>query len=170
VTLDVRIRAGRREDAAAVLELRRAVGAEGLWVATEVPAETLEQQEAFLDAMADAARGTFLVAVLEPSSELVGMIHLGRAPAVHSRHRAELGMIVGARHRGQGVGVALMERALAWASACGLRKLELGVFPENARAIALYEKFGFVREGLRRAEYRLSSGFRDEVLMARFLD
>ena len=50
----------------------------------------------------------------------------------------------------------------------GLRKLSLGVFPDNERAIAVYEKRGFVREGLRRMQYRSGGAFRDEVLMAWF--
>ena len=45
-------------------------------------------------------------------------------------------------------------------------KLELHVFPHNAPAIALYEKFGFVREGYRRSHYRRGDGLVDAVLMA----
>ena len=36
----------------------------------------------------------------------------------------------------------------------GLAKLALGVFPDNDRAIAVYEHAGFEREGLRRRQYR----------------
>jgi putative acetyltransferase len=43
----------------------------------------------------------------------------------------------------------------------------LGVFPENERAIAFYERHGFVREGLRRGQYRRGDEYHDEVLMAR---
>ena len=45
--------------------------------------------------------------------------------------------------------------------------MELGVFPENARAMAFYERHGFVREGLRREQYRRGDQYHDEVLMAR---
>jgi RimJ/RimL family protein N-acetyltransferase len=44
----------------------------------------------------------------------------------------------------------------------------LGVFPDNERAIAVYEKRGFVREGLRRQQFRSGDVYRDEVLMAWF--
>ena len=50
----------------------------------------------------------------------------------------------------------------------GLRKVSLGVFPDNERAIAVYERRGFVREGVRRQQYRSGDEFRDEVLMAWF--
>ena len=48
----------------------------------------------------------------------------------------------------------------------GIEKLELHVFPHNEPAIRLYERFGFQREGLRRAHYRRGTELVDAVLMA----
>jgi RimJ/RimL family protein N-acetyltransferase len=70
----------------------------------------------------------------------------------------ELGMLVAADWRGQGVGSALVVAAIEWARARGLHKLSLGVFPQNAAAIALYRKFGFVEEGRRRQHIRRANG------------
>jgi ribosomal protein S18 acetylase RimI-like enzyme len=71
--------------------------------------------------------------------------------------------------RDVGIGGVLMGAALDWARQRGLAKVALGVFPDNGRAIAVYERAGFVREGLRRRQYRDGSdGFRDELLMAWF--
>jgi putative acetyltransferase len=42
----------------------------------------------------------------------------------------------------------------------------LHVFPWNAPAIALYESFGFVREGFRREHYRRGDEYVDAILMA----
>ena len=41
----------------------------------------------------------------------------------------------------------ILEAAIAWARSKGAHKISLDVFPHNTAAIALYEKFGFVREG-----------------------
>jgi RimJ/RimL family protein N-acetyltransferase len=60
----------------------------------------------------------------------------------------------------------LMEMAIAWGRAVGLAKLSLQVFPDNARAIALYRSLGFADEGLARGEVRMPSGDRDLLLMA----
>ena len=56
--------------------------------------------------------------------------------------------MVAASHRRRGVARALLDQSVAWAGSAGVRKLELHVFPWNEPAIALYESFGFEREGL----------------------
>ena len=66
-------------------------------------------------------------------------------------------------------GGALLEASATWAAAHAVRKLALGVFPENRRAVGFYERHGCVREGLRRAQYERAGRYHDEVLMARFL-
>ncbi|MDQ3778125.1 MAG: GNAT family N-acetyltransferase, partial [Actinomycetota bacterium] len=71
-----------------------------------------------------------------------------------------------AGYRRRGIGRALLEQAVAWAREVGVRKLELHVFPHNEPAIALYERFGFRREGLRAAQYRRGDEYLDAILMA----
>ena len=68
--------------------------------------------------------------------------------------------------RRQGVGTALMQAAVDWARDAGVRKLELHVFPWNEAAIALYDGFGFEREGYRKRHYRRGGEFVDAILMA----
>jgi len=79
---------------------------------------------------------------------------------------ADLGLMVAASHRRQGIGRALLERTVEWARANSVRKLELHVFAHNAPAIALYESFGFVQEGYRRLHYRRDGTYFDAILMA----
>jgi len=74
--------------------------------------------------------------------------------------------MVAADARGRGIGRALLEHAVEWARRSGVRKLELHVFPHNEPAIRLYERFGFVREGFRRAHYRRGHEYVDAILMA----
>jgi RimJ/RimL family protein N-acetyltransferase len=70
----------------------------------------------------------------------------------------EIGMMVAADWRGQGVGTALVAAAIDWARARGLHKLTLSVFPQNEAAVALYRKFGFVEEGRRSRHIRRANG------------
>lgn len=51
--------------------------------------------------------------------------------------------------RGQGIGKAMMEDVHALAKAFGCTDLQLGVYPQNDRAVAFYQKCGF---GLRSLE------------------
>jgi [ribosomal protein S18]-alanine N-acetyltransferase len=55
--------------------------------------------------------------------------------------------------RRRGIGRALLTSSLAEAAALGAPKATLEVRASNAPAIALYERGGFVRAGLRRAYY-----------------
>ena len=56
-------------------------------------------------------------------------------------------------HRGKGLGGLLLERAMEVAQSRGVRELYLEVRASNARAIALYDRFGFEQVGCRRAYY-----------------
>lgn len=69
-----------------------------------------------------------------------------------------LGMTVRADWHGKGVGSALMEALLALADGwLNVTRIELTVFVDNERAIALYRKFGFEIEGTHKA-YALRAG------------
>ncbi len=61
-----------------------------------------------------------------------------------------------------------MQEMLGWARANPrLGKIELLVRAENARAVALYRKFGFVEEGrLRRRVQTVGGRFLDDLVMA----
>lgn len=81
---------------------------------------------------------------------------------------ASVGMAVRDDWQGKGVGSALMQAATELADRwLNLTRLELAVYTDNAPAIHLYEKFGFVREGTLR-QYAFRDGvFVDAYAMAR---
>ena len=83
-------------------------------------------------------------------------------------HGASLGMAVQREWQGQGVGSALLQALLDLADNwLGLHRVELTVFDDNAAALALYRKYGFVEEARLRA-YALRAGRYEDVLkMAR---
>lgn len=56
--------------------------------------------------------------------------------------------------------------AIASAVAQGMERIELEVFASNARAIRLYERLGFVTEGVKRGARKLDGVYEDNVLMA----
>lgn len=71
--------------------------------------------------------------------------------------------------RGQGIGQGLIAHALNAARAGGLERVELEVFASNMPAIQLYEKVGFIVEGIKRKARKLDGLYDDIVEMALFL-
>ncbi len=62
-------------------------------------------------------------------------------------------LTIGALKKRQGIGGALLREGLRRLTGAGVRTLYLEVATNNAPARALYEKFGFVAAGLRKAYY-----------------
>jgi len=75
--------------------------------------------------------------------------------------------LIGPRGRGRGVGTEATRLIIGHAfGQLGLHRIQLEVYGHNHRALRVYEKVGFVVEGVRR-EARLGDGeWVDEVLMA----
>ena len=95
-----------------------------------------------------------------------GLHPIGTSP--RKRHSMLLGINVAADWQGRGVGKLLMHTLCDYADNwLGLLRIELDVFADNRRAQALYERFGFVREGVRRCEALRDGVYVDGWLMAR---
>ena len=160
-----RIRPAVPADAHALVDLAGEIGnEEGAWLLTTEAWRSVADERRYLKAVRghpDAA--VFLV---EDDGAIVGRLSLARDIHPASRHVADLGLMVAASHRRRGIGRALLEQAVRWAQGAGVSKLELHVFTWNEPAIALYEAFGFEREGLRRGHYRRDGEPVDAVLMA----
>lgn len=109
------------------------------------------------------------VYVAELDGTIVGRLSIARDPHPASRHVADLGLMVAARHRRRGIGRRLLEQAVDWATSSDVSKLELHVFPWNEPAIELYEGFGFEREGYRVRHYVRAGEEVDAILMALIL-
>jgi L-phenylalanine/L-methionine N-acetyltransferase len=84
-------------------------------------------------------------------------------------HARGLGIAVAAAWQGQGVGDQLIHALLDWADNwAGVLRIELNVYTDNTRAIALYERHGFVREGLMRTMALKDGVYANSLAMARF--
>ena len=160
------LRPGRPTDGRALARLFADVRAEGRWLIT-TPGAVSEPSEAFW--IGELIRGSeHLALVAEADGEVVGNVLVSVDRGRATEHIGVLSICIARDWRDVGIGSELVEGAKAWAHERGLRKVSLGVFPDNERAIAVYEKHGFVREGLRRQQYRSGDRYRDEVLMAWF--
>jgi RimJ/RimL family protein N-acetyltransferase len=159
------VRRAAPADAAALVELGRTVGGEPEgWLISDTAWRGVSEERRYLKAVRRFPHAAVIVA--EAEEGIVGRLSVARDDHPASRHVADLGLMVAAGHRRRGVGRALLEAAAEWAREAGVRKLELHVFPHNGPAIALYEQFGFRREGYRRAHFRRNGQYVDAILMA----
>lgn len=140
------IEKARPEDAAALIDYLRVVGGESdnLTFGAEGLPATVEEETAFLEKSAADTRSVILLA--KEDGEIIGDGHI-EAFSRRLSHRAGLGITVRKAAWGRGVGTAIMERLIAHAWEQGIEIIELQVRSDNARAIRLYEKFGFVKIG-----------------------
>ena len=107
------------------------------------------------------------VAVLEDGTVIgAAGLHLEGNPRM--RHVGGVGLMVHTDYQNMGVGTALLKTLLDLADNwLMLVRVELTVFADNERAIHLYEKLGFEKEGLKRITTVRDGKYADEYMMAR---
>lgn len=159
---DFEIRPTRPDDAPAFARL---LGEPSVaWGTLQVPLTPDAVWKARLSAN-DPARNKLFVALVDGVQ--VGNCGLHGAVSPRRLHVWSMGMTVATAWQGRGVGRALMQRLVSEADALRIPRVELDVYTDNTRAIALYEKFGFVREGVRRLEAWRDGAYADALVMAR---
>lgn len=148
----VRIRPARPQDAAALAELAaetfRAAYSAGQQAATE---RYIAEHYGPAQQAAELADARLIYLVAEADDEMIGFVMLVPGhdhPAVQAWRPVRLSRIYIAPARlGAGIGGQLMERCIAEAGAGGHDVMWLSVWAENGRAVAFYERWGFVKVG-----------------------
>lgn len=79
----------------------------------------------------------------------------------------EVSVYVAPDATGRGVGRALLSSLIESTEAAGIWTLTAGIFPENTASIALHERLGFRRVGVRERIGRQRGRWRDVVLFER---
>jgi RimJ/RimL family protein N-acetyltransferase len=159
----------READAAELLEYCEAIAAESDFL-TFGPGEfgvPLSEEQAFIRSLEGGSRGLMIKALVD--DRLAGLGTLSRSTRPRLRHEGVLGISVLERHWGRGVGRALIEAVLEEGRASGVTRVALTVRADNARAIGLYERLGFVHEGRAVGSMMIAGKPHDVLLMARFI-
>ena len=136
------IERARAEDAAALLDYLKIMGGEteNLSFGEEGVQLGLETEQAYLRSQCESADNVQYLA--KANGEIIGTASLNRKPRRMS-HRGEFAISLKKAWWGCGAASALTEAVLAFAKENGFEQLNLEVRSNNARAIRLYEKFGF---------------------------
>lgn len=110
-----------------------------------------------------------LIVVAEMDQRVVGHLSINPDTRPRRRHTAWFGLAVHPDYQSRGIGRALMDELIHqgdnWLN---LTKIELGVFADNKRALALYRRYGFAEEGRLIDDIFKDGKYCDTVLMARF--
>ena len=80
---------------------------------------------------------------------------------------AEVSVYVGEGARGEGLGKSLLVALIEGSEQAGIWTLQAGIFPENRASLALFERCGFRRVGVRERIGQLQGKWRDVVLLER---
>jgi putative acetyltransferase len=158
---EVVIRPIRAEDAEGAYQLR--LQPSSLDFTLAFPSMRPDQTRRFIESLGPDDH-TF-IAVLD--GEVIGIAGL-HVKQGRRRHTADLGMSVHDQFQGRGIGRKLLAALLDVAdNHLGLVRVELEVFPDNVRAIRLYESMGFEHEGCKRKSVFRKGKHQDGLMMAR---
>lgn len=157
----VTIRAARVEDAPALNAVANQPGFRRQTL--RLPFRPVAETRKWLEGQGE----TDTILVAEVAGQVVGMADLARRKG-RMAHSGGIGMGLHDDWCGRGIGSALMRELLDIADSwLGLQRVDLTVYADNAPAIALYRKFGFVEEGRHRAFALRDGVFVDALTMAR---
>jgi RimJ/RimL family protein N-acetyltransferase len=118
----------------------------------------------FLDRKRKSADSLFLIASI--GDEVAGTLGFNAGHRSRRRHAGEFGISVRKRFWGMGVGSLLLDSLVDWARRGKVvTKINLQVRADNDRAIALYERKGFEREGRILNAIRLDGKYFDPLCL-----
>lgn len=153
------IRRGDPRDARGIINCMQSVMDERIYLVSEYYLLTERGEQERIRSPDD------LTVVAQKDGEIVGVLTIQRGMYRKNRHTANLGIAIKSSHRRKGLGMKLISSGIDWCRENYVKKLNLEVFSSNKSAIALYEKMGFVIEGVRKKQFVIGGTYVDDVFM-----
>lgn len=120
-------------------------------------------------ALTSGDRADFMI-VTKDTDELIGEVVLNEIDSINRSANIRIA-IQGNKYRGKGYGTEAMMLMLRYGfETLQLHRIHLGVYAFNPRAIHVYEKIGFQREGIHRDSLFLNDAYHDMIMMAMLED
>ncbi|MCL2408149.1 MAG: GNAT family N-acetyltransferase [Oscillospiraceae bacterium] len=165
--MEFHIRPVKPSDAAGINELRRMTGV--LENIRSIPSERIKRNEDGIANMPENMHSFVAISEDNSGNEIIlGIAGLYVSAGHRQRHSAGIGMAVHTNFQGMGIGTKLMQTLLDIADNwLMLVRVELTVYVDNEKAIALYKKFGFSVEGTMKKASIRNGTYMDELMMAR---
>lgn len=166
------IRKARKTDAAAMINFLHQIAGESDYLTFGSADElhlTVEKEEKLFEDYFNRDNGLNLIA--EYDGQIAGNLNFSGGTKKRTAHTGEFGISVRKDFWGMGIGKALIARLIEWSKESGvIRKINLRVRSDNARAIHLYKSFGFKEEGVITRDFLINDVFYDSIQMGLFID
>mgnify|MGYP002713094809 CR=1 FL=1 len=163
------IREVTSSDAEAIHDFNMRWAAEYPNLDTPIQIQHVPSIEKIKDQIHDTLRSdvaTQFIAVADDVVIGIVLVHPGQFGDA-DRHAVGISTYIDKHWRGEGVGKALMQQLLEWATTHPIiERVSLQVYETNTPAIRLYEQFGFAHEGRMRRAYYQRGRYIDMLIMA----
>ncbi|TVX88116.1 GNAT family N-acetyltransferase [Paenibacillus agilis] len=131
---------------------------------------TKEQISRYIEAKSQDSSSVLLLIALKETDEVIGDIALQDIDTINRSAGIRIAISY-EQHQGQGFGQEGMQLLLEYGfGVLNLYRIELEVFTFNPRAAHVYEKLGFVREGVKRKALYYNHQYHDVVTMSMLAD
>jgi RimJ/RimL family protein N-acetyltransferase len=100
---------------------------------------------------------------------VAGSVSLHPQKGLKQAHVASFGISLAKEFWGRGIGGRALAFITEKARTLSIKRLELQVVADNARALKLYESNGFQKEGIRRKSFKLGKKYHNNIIMAKLL-
>lgn len=165
--MSIKIRAFQPQDIQAFHDLRVLPGVQENLLT--IPTLSYQQTVQFIQGLNQ--NDHLLVAEVESNQEnqQIGFVGIHIDHPIRLRHSGEVVLMVHPEYQNQGIGSQLLKELLVLSDQwLKLVRVELQVFTDNKPAIHLYQKTGFVIEGVRKYAAIKNGKYSDLILMARY--
>jgi len=165
------VREAKTDDAGKLIQYLKKVSGESdfLTVGTGDVKMSIKEEKDFIEKARKNKNDIFLVGVIDGT--IVGVLTFQGGCKPRTRHAGVFGITVLKGYWGLGIGSLVIETFLNWARSTNIiRKIGLRVDISNNRAIAVYKKFGFKKEGKVSRDSMINGRFRDVYIMGLEID
>ncbi|MET3730055.1 RimJ/RimL family protein N-acetyltransferase [Fictibacillus halophilus] len=167
---NVNIRRVTTDDAQNMINFYNVVGGESDFLSFGAGEFKLDLQEYkdYITATSKELNSIMLIAEID--SKIIGIATINSPQKERTKHVGTLGIVVSEKYTGMGLGKILMNELLEWARLNGItKKISLVTNENNSKAIELYKKLGFEKEGLLKHDNFIKGNYHNTVVMGLLL-